>query len=75
MDIAKTLVEAMGGEISVTSTIGTGTTFKLKLPLCSEAKAMHQDLFDDDEFQDETLEDQPALRKKTLEIAKHGERQ
>lgn len=75
LDIAKTLVEAMGGEISVTSTLGTGTTFKLKLPLCSEAKAMHQDLFDDDEFQDETLEDQPALRKKTLEIAKHGERQ
>ena len=75
LDIAKTLVEAMGGEVSVNSTLGQGTTFKLKLPLCSEAKAMHQDLFDDDDydFQDETLEDQPALRKKTLEIAKHGE--
>lgn len=74
LDIAKTLVEAMGGEVSVNSTLGQGTTFKLKLPLCSEAKAMHADLFDDDEFLDETLDDQPALaRKKTLEIAKHGD--
>ncbi len=69
LDIAKTLVEGMGGEISVTSTLGKGTTFQLKLPVCPEARAMHKDF-----LQDETLQDQVALnsRKKTLEIANKG---
>lgn len=36
LDIAKTLIEGMGGEISVTSTVRKGTTFKLKIPMCEE---------------------------------------
>lgn len=65
LDIAKTLVEGMGGEISVSSTLGKGTTFQLKLPVCPEARAMHQDF-----LADETLSDQVALnsRKKTLTL-------
>ncbi|MBX9685862.1 MAG: CHASE2 domain-containing protein [Candidatus Obscuribacterales bacterium] len=75
LDIAKTLIEGMGGEISVSSTVGIGTTFQLKLPICSEARAMHTDFIADEEIQ-ETLEDSPALnaRRKTLEIAKQGDR-
>jgi signal transduction histidine kinase len=65
LDIAKTLVEAMGGELSVTSTIGKGTTFQIKLPVCPEARALHQDFLDD-----ETIEETYS-RKPTLEIATH----
>lgn len=36
LDIAKTLIEGMGGEITVTSTLRKGTTFELKIPICSE---------------------------------------
>lgn len=66
LDIAKTLVEGMGGEISVTSTLGKGTTFQIKLPVCSEARAMHKDFMDNTE----TLADSAALnsRKKTLAL-------
>jgi signal transduction histidine kinase len=32
LDIAKTLIESMGGEIVVNSTLKKGTTFKLKIP-------------------------------------------
>lgn len=35
LDIAKTLIEAMGGEITVTSTLKKGTTFNLKIPICA----------------------------------------
>lgn len=66
LDIAKTLIEAMGGEVSVTSTLGQGTTFQIKLPVCSEARAMHSDF-----LTDETLEDSAAIndsRKKTLTL-------
>jgi signal transduction histidine kinase len=36
LDIAKTLIEGMGGEISVESVLRKGTTFKLKIPMCEE---------------------------------------
>lgn len=74
LDIAKTLVEGMGGEISVTSTMGMGTTFQLKLPVCPEARALHQDFIEDDDIVAATLTDSPALLKsrKTLEIANKG---
>jgi signal transduction histidine kinase len=39
LDIAKTLIEGMGGEISVTSVLRKGTTFKLKIPMCEEENA------------------------------------
>jgi signal transduction histidine kinase len=39
LDIAKTLIEGMGGEISVNSALRKGTTFKLKIPMCEEADA------------------------------------
>lgn len=35
LDIAKTLIEAMGGEITVTSALKKGTTFRLKIPKVS----------------------------------------
>ncbi|MBX9722747.1 MAG: HAMP domain-containing histidine kinase, partial [Candidatus Obscuribacterales bacterium] len=75
LDIAKTLVEGMGGEISVSSTLGIGTTFQLKLPLCSEARAMHKDFISEEDILEATLDDSPALnaRRKTLEMtAKQG---
>ena len=42
LDIAKTLVEAMGGELSVSSTPSKGTTFKIKLPTCSDSRTAAQ---------------------------------
>jgi signal transduction histidine kinase len=80
LDIAKTLVEGMGGEISVTSTLGMGTTFQLKLPVCPEARAMHTDFVSDDEIAnaktqslDIRSEDENInARRKTLEIANKG---
>jgi signal transduction histidine kinase len=44
LDIAKTLIEAMGGEIAVTSTLKKGTTFKLKIPSTAPGEAMFTDL-------------------------------
>lgn len=39
LDIAKTLIEAMGGEISVESQLRKGTTFKLKIPKYNDEEA------------------------------------
>ncbi|MDA0677461.1 MAG: ATP-binding protein, partial [Chloroflexi bacterium] len=39
LTIAKRLVEAHGGELTVTSTEGVGTTFRVDLPVAMEAPA------------------------------------
>lgn len=39
LDIVRTLVERMGGGISVASTVGQGTTFRLCIPGCSGPEA------------------------------------
>jgi signal transduction histidine kinase len=39
LDIAKTLIEGMGGEISVSSVVRKGTTFQLKIPICEEEES------------------------------------
>lgn len=43
LDIAKTLIASVGGEISVSSTIGEGTIFQIKLPNYSSAKIKSHD--------------------------------
>ncbi len=44
LDIAKTLIETMGGEILVTSALKKGTTFRLKIPLCAPGDSIVSDL-------------------------------
>ena len=39
LSIAQSILTAMGGSISVTSTVGRGTTFTLRLPVADEVKA------------------------------------
>jgi signal transduction histidine kinase len=50
LDIAKTLIEAMGGEITVSSTLKKGTTFKLKLPICEHGDSITTDLDGNHEY-------------------------
>ncbi|MBI4532400.1 MAG: hypothetical protein HY711_00515, partial [Candidatus Melainabacteria bacterium] len=45
LDIVKTLVERMGGRISVTSTVGQGSTFAVTIPACQAVDM--QDPIDD----------------------------
>lgn len=73
LDIAKTLVEAMGGEISVTSELGKGTTFKLRLPICSDSRTAEQeDFLATVDPPEETAEDHVAIDRRQLETAKQG---
>ena len=71
LDIAKTLIEGMGGGITVSSTIGKGTTFQLKLPVCPEARAMHANFLDDETLEDSTSK-KTLIMDSRLEVAKKG---
>lgn len=72
LDIAKTLIEGMGGEVSVTSTLGKGTTFQIKLPVCPEARAMHSEFLDDETLEDAASIEESRKKTLTLEVAKKG---
>jgi len=66
LDIAKTLMEGMGGEITVTSTLRKGTTFELKIPICSDEEVAvaqeHEQLeSESDNNQDFENDDESAL--------------
>lgn len=50
LDIAKTLIEAMGGEITVSSVLKKGTTFRLKIPIFQKGDVIAADLDGNHEY-------------------------
>ncbi|MBY0356654.1 MAG: CHASE2 domain-containing protein [Candidatus Obscuribacterales bacterium] len=54
LDIAKTLILSMGGEISVASILGKGTRFQIMLPICSTSKNSQETLESEKKMQIKT---------------------
>jgi signal transduction histidine kinase len=50
LDIAKTLIENMGGEITVSSMVKKGTTFKLKIPIFQQGDTINTDIHGNHEY-------------------------
>lgn len=50
LDIAKTLIENMGGEITVSSMVKRGTTFKLKIPIFQQGDTINTDIHGNHEY-------------------------